>query len=746
MAAQPLIRWVSGVGPLAVLTLVLLAALKLMSAATENSATFGRLYTLLILVSLVGLALLATLITVNLVRLLRQRHAGVAGSRLATRMVLMFVLVAGTPVLVVFYFSLQLLERGIDSWFDVQVDRALTDALELSRSALETRMREVHRLTQQAAGDLAGVPKELATTRLDEVRERADALEMSVLSAQGRVLTSIRADTATLLPHRPDDAVLLQARQSGTYVGLDPLPRAGLVIRSIVRVPDLTPSYETRFVQGLYPVAERMSALADTVQSAFAKYRELTYLRGSLKTSFILTLSLAVVLSLLGAVWAAIFSSRSLAAPIRDLAEGTRAVAGGDLETQLPQSSRDEMGFLVQSFNEMTRQLARARDEAHRSQEAVEAQRAYLQALLAQLSSGVVTVDRERRLGTANTAAGQILDLDLQAETGRPLRAIAQTHPHLQPVIDAFERHLDGEASEWREEVALFGPAGRQVLMCRGTPLAGIGAPLAGPGAPLAGLGGDHVVVFDDITAVIQAQRDAAWGEVARRLAHEIKNPLTPIQLSAERLRHKYLERMKDKDREVLDRLTHTIIQQVDSMKEMVNAFSSYARSPQIRLEPASLNDLAREVVELYRYNRGATPIEATLDPRVPTLELDTGRVRQVLHNLIKNALEACEGREGCAVAVRTRLLEEKGKQQVEIAVEDNGPGFTPDVLERVFDPYVTTKSRGTGLGLAIVKKIVEEHGGMVRAEVRAEGGARVLARLPAASGAARREAEPKEG
>ena len=732
MAAQPLIRWVSGVGPLAVLTLVLLAALLLMSTATENSAAFGRLYTLLIVVSLVGLALLATLITVNLVRLLRQRHAGVAGSRLATRMVLMFVLVAGTPVLVVFYFSLQLLERGIDSWFDVQVDRALTDALELSRSALDTRMREVHRQTRQAAGDLAGVPKELAAARLDEVRERADAVEMSVLSAQGRVLAANSADTATLLPHRPDDAVLLQARQSGSYVGLDPLPRAGLVIRSIERVPDLTPSYESRFLQALYPVAERMSALADTVQSAFAKYRELTYLRGSLKTSFILTLSLAVVLSLLGAVWAAIFSSRSLAAPIRDLAEGTRAVAGGDLETQLPQSSRDEMGFLVQSFNEMTRQLARARDEAHRSQEAVEAQRTSLQALLAQLSSGVVTVDRERRLGTANNAAGQILDLDLEAETGRPLRAIAETHAHLQPVIDAFERHLEGEATEWREEVTLFGPVGRQVLMCRGT--------------PLAGLGGEHVVVFDDITAVIQAQRDAAWSEVARRLAHEIKNPLTPIQLSAERLRHKYLDKMQDKDREVMDRLTHTIIQQVDSMKEMVNAFSSYARSPQVRLEPASLNDLAREVVELYRYNRGATPIEATLDPRVPTLELDTGRVRQVLHNLIKNALEACEGREGCAVAVRTRLVEEKGKRQVEIAVEDNGPGFTPDVLERVFDPYVTTKSRGTGLGLAIVKKIVEEHGGMVRAQARAEGGARVLARLPAASGAARRETEPKEG
>ncbi len=730
MAAQPLIRWVSGVGPLAALTLVLLAALKLMSDATENSVTFGRLYTLLIVVSLVGLAVLATLITVNLSRLLRQRRAGVAGSRLATRMVLMFVLVAGTPVLVVFYFSLQLLERGIDSWFDVQVERALDDALELSRSALDTRMREVHRQTEQAAGDLAGVPKELAAARLDEVRDRANALEMSIISAQGRVMASTSADTATILPHRPDEAVLLQVRQSGTYIGLDPLPRAGLVMRSIVRVPDLAPSHETRFVQGLYPVSDRMNALAETVQSAFAKYRELTYLRGPLKTSFVLTLSLAVVLSLLGAVWAAIFSSRRLAAPIRDLAEGTRAVAGGDYETQLPQSGRDEMAFLVQSFNEMTRQLARARDETRRSQQAVETQRTYLQALLAQLSSGVVTVDREQRLGTVNTAASQILGLDLQAETGQTLRAIAETHPHLGPVIEAFQRHLSTSAADWREEVGLFGPQGRQVLMCRGTQLAGLG---------------DHVVVFDDITAVIQAQRDAAWGEVARRLAHEIKNPLTPIQLSAERLRHKYLDKMQDKDREVLDRLTHTIIQQVDSMKEMVNAFSSYARTPQIRLEAVNPNDLAREVVELYRYNRAGTPVDAALDERVPTLELDAGRVRQVLHNLIKNALEACDGRPGCGVSVRTRMADDKGAHHVEIVVEDSGPGFTPEVLERVFEPYVTTKSRGTGIGLAIVKKIVEEHGGTVRAEARAEGGARVLVRLPAASGVARREVEVKE-
>jgi len=728
--SQALIRWISGIGPLVGLTVILLASLELMSNATENSATFGRLYSALVIVNLAGLVILAALIAFNLIGLMRQRRAGVAGSRLATRMVLMFTLLAGTPVLVVYYFSLELLQRGIDSWFDVQVERALDDALELSRAALDTRMRELHRQSELMAAELAGTPDELLPSRLDEQRELAGASELTVISGQGRIVASSSAETATILPNRPDDAVLLQVRQAGSYVGLDPLPDAGLAIRVVARVPELVPSHETRFVQGLFPVAERMNVLASSVQSAFAHYRELSYLRGPLKTSFTLTLSMVVLLSLLGAVWAAIFSGRRLAAPIRDLAEGTRSVAAGDYETQLPQTGRDEMAFLVQSFNEMTRKLALARDEARRSQQAVEEQRTYLEAVLARLSSGVVTVDARGRLCTANLAAAQILGVDLPAETERPVREIAESHPHLLPILEAFKRHLTSGAGDWREEVSLFGHNGRQVLMCRGTPLTGLG---------------EHVVVFDDVTALIQAQRDAAWSEVARRLAHEIKNPLTPIQLSAERLRHKYLDKMQDKDREVLDRLTHTIIQQVDAMKEMVNAFSSYARSPQMRFEPVDLNGLAREVIELYRYNRSRTRVEAALDDRLPPLEADPGRLRQVLHNLLKNAFEACEGEEECTVTVRTRLVEEGGGHHVELAVEDSGPGFTPELLERVFEPYVTNKSRGTGLGLAIVKKIIEEHGGMVRAEVRAEGGARVLARLPAAAVAAHRKLDAKE-
>jgi nitrogen fixation/metabolism regulation signal transduction histidine kinase len=730
MGPHTLRRWTSGAGPFVGLTLVLLVSLKLMGDASESSSTFGRLYPLLVLLNLAGLLILAGLLAANLIALARQLRARVPGSRLTARMVAMFVLIAGTPVLTVFYFSLQFLQRGIDSWFDVRVERALNDAIELSRTALDTRMREIHRQTQNVAAALAELPNALLPARLDEEREVAGATELTVVTPQGRIIASSSADTTTIVPPRPDAALLLQVRQSGAYVGLDPAAAGGLMVRAMVRLPEIASSQEARIVQGLFPVAGRMRELAASVESAFAHYRELVYLRGPLKASFVLTLSLVLLLSLLGALWAAFFSARRLAAPIRDLAEGTRAVAAGDYGTRLPESSRDEMGFLVQSFNEMTRRLSLARDEASRSQQAVEEQRQYLEAVLARLSSGVVTVDDKACLCTANAAAGQILGVELGTESGRTLEAIAGTHPHMAPLAEAFARHLGAEATDWREEVSLFGPNGRQVLMCRGTPLLGLG---------------EHVIVFDDVTALIQAQRDAAWSEVARRLAHEIKNPLTPIQLSAERLRHKYLDRMQDKDREVLDRLTHTIIQQVEAMKEMVNAFSSYARTPQVRIERVGLNELAREVVELYRYNRPGATVEAQLDERVPRVDADPGRLRQVLHNLLKNALEACEGRPGCRVALGTRYVEERGAHHVEVSVEDDGPGFAPEVLEHLFEPYVTTKSRGTGLGLAIVKKIVEEHGGIVRAEARPEGGARVWLRIPAAAEPAVPAREVKE-
>ncbi len=720
MGATPLKRFFSGAVPKFSLFAVLLAALYFMSDATQNSERFGRLYSLMLLLNALGLVVLMGLIGVNLYRLVRQYHARAPGSRLTLRLVLTFVVLSVAPVTVVYYFSLQFLLRGIDSWFDVQVENALEAALDLSRSALDLRMRALLKETGEMASELVAVPDELAPLTLNDLRSRSGATELTLVAQNGRIVAYSSADPLVIVPDRPTDEILIQLRQGSTYVGLDPVRDSGLHARAVVPVPDARAGEEQHFLQALFPVTERVGAQADNVQVAFSRYKELAYLRRPLKYSFTLTLSLVLLLSLLSAVWAAFFAAQRLVAPIRRLAQGTQAVAAGNYGQQLPLSGRDELGFLVRSFNDMTRRIAQARDEAARSQRQVEDQRAYLEAVLGRLSSGVLTLERDYTLHTANAAATHILGLDLNAYVGSRLDRFPQEYPALSHFVGAILPHLDESPQhEWREEVTLFGGSGRQVLMCRGARLPDVG-----------GMQGGHVIVFDDITNLIQAQRDAAWGEVARRLAHEIKNPLTPIQLSAERLRHKLLQKMAEPDAQMLDSATHTIVQQVEAMKRMVNAFSEYARAPQIQLEPLQFNTLVKEVVDLYRGHEGVEII-LELDTGAPPIAADPGRLRQLLHNLVKNALEAMADRPGSRLALATQCLEESGYRFVEITIRDNGPGIPPSVAGLLFEPYVTTKVRGTGLGLAIVKKIVEEHGGVIAADNLPDGGARITIRLP---------------
>jgi nitrogen fixation/metabolism regulation signal transduction histidine kinase len=422
---------------------------------------------------------------------------------------------------------------------------------------------------------------------------------------------------------------------------------------------------------------------------------------------------------------------------VQDLIAGTRAVGKGDFGTRLPLPSRDEMGFLVHSFNDMTKRLRRAREEATLSQQAVERERERLAIILARLSTGVVAIDRLLTVRMANHAAGAILGTDLSAATGRPLPELAATNERLGQFVAALAVRFAGGREEWREQLDLDSQAGRRTLMCACTPLPGEDSDMG------------YVIVFDDITALLEAQRDAAWGEVARRLAHEIKNPLTPIQLSAERLRRRLLSTMKPPDAEILDRATHTIVQQVETMQQMVNAFSEYARAPEMRITRFSLNQLVTDVVDLYRSQDTRSAIHLALDDKLETIEADRGRVRQILNNLVTNALEALDGVANPSLEITTRLESGGDAAYAVVTVCDNGPGFQRELLGRVFDPYVTSKPKGTGLGLAIVKKIVEEHGGRIDAENRAEGGARVRVVLPVkdstrSATAASRGREPK--
>ena len=719
MVLNTLKNLTSGPRPVFLLFLLLLTSLYLMSSATQNSAAFGRLYSLLLALNILALLLLVAMILRNLVALSYQYRQRATGSRLTVRLVVMFVILSVAPVSVVYYFALQFLHKGIDSWFDVRVEHALEDALELGRGALDTRLRERLRQTRGQARILADASNTEIPLVLHEMLKETEAAEITLLNMNRKVIFSSSSNPADIVPTLPDTAILQQLEQGRDYSSLEPISDQGLVFRVAVVITTPDPGGEARILHAIYPAGERLSSLGSSVQDAFGQYKELAFLRGPLKYSFTLTLSLVLLLSLLTAVWAAFFSARRLVAPISDLAEGTRAVAAGDYEKRLPLPGRDELGFLVRSFNEMTRKIAIASDDARRSQQQVENQRTYLETVLGGLSSGVISLDSKGILRTANSAANYILTVDLEPKMGSPLVALPSDHPELEQFADVITAHLSEEEMEWRAEVVLFGPGGRQVLMCRGTSLPGDGEG-----------GSGHVIVFDDVTALIQAQRDAAWGEVARRLAHEIKNPLTPIQLSAERLRHKYLKTMPGKDAEVLDRATHTIVQQVETMKEMVKAFSDYARPPKIQLEWLELNKLIEEVFDLYHGVKGLH-LKKNLDPSMPAIEADAGRLRQLLNNLVKNSIEAADSDDGIELQLTTRCTSEKECRYVEIQLQDNGPGIPEEIIGRLFEPYVTTKPKGTGLGLAIVKKIVEEHGGMISAENEKSGGITITIRLP---------------
>lgn len=704
-----------GVWPVAAFLLVVLVALHLMSDAVQNSDQLSRVFVPLLAIVIVGLIVLAVMLVINLSKLVGRYRRQAAGSRLTGRMVLLFALIALVPVSVVYYYSLNFLLRGIDSWFDVRIDQAMEDALELSKVSLSLNQRVLQSYTSRLLGEVNDQSQTALALTLEDLRAQAGALELTLLHDNGQLLASINQDPTKLVPDLPGPEVMNQLRDRNQYVGLYPRSENELLIRVVVRDPRGRPL----LLQGIYPTSEHVSRLSRQLEEAYNRYRELAYLRQSLKFSFSLTLSLVVIFSLMAALIAAFHSARRLVAPVADIAAGTRAVAEGDYSTRLPvPKHNDELSFLVASFNAMTRQLARARDSAAQSQQQVEAQRAYLETVLSRLSSGVMAFDDTLKLRTANMAAHQILAVDLTVYLSQPLARLGEQHTRLRSLVDLLRRRMPDD-KEWREEVTLFGGEGRQVLMCRSSPFIQAGGQRG------------HVLVFDDITALIKAQRDAAWGEVARRLAHEIKNPLTPIQLSAERLRRKYLLKMPLEDGKVLDRATHTIVQQVEAMKTMVNAFSDYARPPKMQPEPLDVDHFVSEVTELYRGNAGNGGPQLELHAEGARINADPVRLRQVLHNLIKNAQEAMEEQASAKVRVVTRLREEDESCYVEMQVADQGPGFSDEMLGKLFEPYMTTKTKGTGLGLAIVKKIVEEHGGIIWAENCADG-ACITLRLPA--------------
>ena len=696
---------------------LVLVALFLLSRTAQNSDDFDRLHNVILSINIAGVVVLFIFLIGNLTRLLREYRTHVPGAKLKARIVGMFVGLAVLPLLVVFYFSMQFINRGIDTWFDVEVEEGLENALKLSRAALEMQMRQHLYSTQQIAQRLRDTSERQLVFELSMLRRESGASDITIYGSNNRIIATSSDNAAAALPRPLAEEVVLQMQQNRPYVMLDP---EDYEIRTAVL-------YETRgraepvgVIQAHFPVTERLARMANSVDRSYSEYQQLVYLRQPLKSTFTFTLTVVLLLSLLAAIYGAFVLSRRLVAPIQDLVAGTRAVAAGNFDTRLQAPTKDEIGFLISSFNDMTQRLATARREASLSQALVEAERANLEVILARLSTGVMALESDLKIRNANQAAGAILGVDLENRAGTYLPDAAKGNALFEQFVDVAQVHLGAGETEWREQIVLRGEVGRRVLTCACTALPGDERHAAG-----------YVIVFDDITALLQAQRDAAWGEVARRLAHEIKNPLTPIQLSAERMRRKYLHAMPEEDAQVLDRATHTIVQQVEAMKEMVNAFSDYARAPDMEIGRFDMDKLVHEVVDLYRAQESGIEIVLTSDPTMRPIEADIGRVRQILHNLLRNATEALENTRDGRIDVHVSAAEIDGVHVLQIKVEDNGPGFAEGAMNQVFDPYVTTKPKGTGLGLAIVKKLVEEHVGSIRAYNRKEGGAVISIRLP---------------
>ncbi len=667
----------------------------LLASASANTALFAENYPWLLAINGAAALALLALVGLQLRRLRRDFSSGVFGTRLKLRLLLMLSLMAVLPGALVYGVSMQFAVKSIDSWFDVRVDTALEGGLNLGRSVLDTLQDELLAKARDAALDL-GDGAFVSPSRMNRLREQAGAQTATLLTLSGQVLSSSSGEMGSLMPSVPAPSQLRAVRGSRGLAVISEADGGGLMVRALAPVTGGGLNLDPRILQLTLAVPVSIAKSAESVEAAHRDYQELQLGRVGLKRIYTLTLTLALLLALFAAIALAFFLAERLARPLLILAEGTQAVANGDFTPRATVEASDELGVLTHSFNSMTRQLGEARALAEHHRQEMEAARAYLESVLANLSAGVLAFDLRFRLRAANRGALAILGDDLAGFEQTRLADWPRHETLAGAILGGFAKRGD----EWQEQLEIARQDGMpQALLVRGTAL------------PAAG-GGGYVVVFDDITRLISAQRSAAWGEVAQRLAHEIKNPLTPIQLSAERLQLKLADQLTGASRELLDRATQTIVNQVEAMKNMVNDFRDYARTPLPQLAAVDLQALIGEVLGLYENSRAVVAVSPAPTPGgLPPVLADANQLRQVLHNVLANAQDALVEMTDARISIVTA----REGSRARLSIQDNGPGFPPQILARAFEPYVTTKSRGTGLGLAIVKKIVDDHGGEIR-------------------------------
>jgi nitrogen fixation/metabolism regulation signal transduction histidine kinase len=692
------------------LVAVALVVTFVLSITTDSTRLFERHGQWLIWANAAAAALLLLVVLLAAARLARRRRQGKFGTALLIKLAGIFALVGVLPGALIYTVSYQFVSRSIEVWFDERVQGALDAGLELGRSTLAAQQSDLSNKTRVAADDISqarGAPTPLALERL---RELIDASEVALVNGSGQVLAVAVARATSLVPERPPAALMRLARSqrvASLVEGLDdeqssaaPLAR----VRSMARIlgSELLVA-EERYLMVTQAVPTNVAADALAVQSAYREYQQRALARDGLRKMYIGTLTLTLVLAVFGAVLLAVLLGTQLTRPLLLLAEGVKQVAAGDLTAKPVSTANDEIGGLTRSFAQMTEQLGQARTQVQRGVTELESARTYLQTILDSMTAGVIVFDRERRISSTNPGATRILKLPLASYRGRMLDEVAGLQDFAQAVWQRFDSHDASERDHWQDVFELADARSKDSLnlLVRGAQLPQDA----------------RLLVFDDITEVVSAQRQAAWSEVARRLAHEIKNPLTPIQLSAERMQLKLENKLEASDANLLQRSVATIVNQVQAMKQLVNEFRDYARLPAARLAPVQLNDIVAEVTALYGQALDAKQLVVHCAQDAPRIQGDASQLRQVIHNLVGNALDAIAEQPGGQAQVLTQVMRQDDGtlQGLRLIVQDNGPGFAEHVLKRAFEPYITTKSKGTGLGLAVVKKIADEHGARLR-------------------------------
>jgi len=736
----------------------------LLASASDNSGFFDRYYGWLLGLNAAMAFVLLTVVVVALGRLYSRYKAGKFGSRLMARLVLLFAGIGILPGLVIFIVSVQFVSHSIESWFDVKIEAALTSGLNLGRAALDESLAELGATGQTAAATLAGQGDMTAQPVLARLLTDTSGLQSAMLlDANGGVLAAATEDRrANLAADVPDPQMLRAATMPGGYAraeggierdfrdqevrgdapanALDAV--TSLRLRVVLAVPE-PPGAAPRYLQLLQSVPVSLASNAEVLRTAYSEYQQRFVARTGLRKMYIETLTLTLLLAIFGAIGSAFLIAGNLAQPLLVLAEGTQAVAEGDLSPRPIVETNDELGTLTQSFNAMTGQLFEARSAVERNRAALQSAKVHLESVLANMSAGVIVLDAEGTVVNSNDAAYRILQVEPGALAG-PLSKIHGLEHFSVCITRAFSAQSAHSAADrrkrghWQQQIEIPRDAARDTARRPGVDEQDHDIALLARGSRLpVGADSGFIVVFDDISDVITAQRSVAWGEVARRLAHEIKNPLTPIQLAAERMQMKLEDHLPEAQADLLRRSTTTIVNQVDAMKRMVDDFRDYARTPPAVLEPLDLNGLIGEILSLYLAEDASDIIHARLAPNLPRVMGDPTQLRQVIHNLLQNAQDALMERErerghdpalpAPLVDVTTEAIHYTGADglagtAVRLAIVDNGPGFAPKILARAFEPYVTSKARGTGLGLPMVKKIVDEHGGRIDVGNRADG------------------------